>query len=186
MAQTTNDIENGSILNIDGRLWRVVKFQHVKPGKGPAFVRTTIKDVLSGKQVERTFNAGVKMDFATLDNRNLQYSYKDGSNLMFMDTSSYDQVAIPEELLGEQIKYLVEGTDCMVSFFEGNPIAVQLPASVVLEVTHTEPGLQGNRSSAGNKPATLETGAEIQVPLFINEGEKIKVDTRDGSYLSRE
>ncbi|MBQ1299392.1 MAG: elongation factor P [Aeriscardovia sp.] len=186
MAQTTNDIENGSILNIDGRLWRVVKFQHVKPGKGPAFVRTTIKDVLSGKQVERTFNAGVKMDFATLDNRNLQYSYKDGSNLMFMDTSSYDQVAIPEELLGDQIKYLVEGTDCMVSFFEGNPISVQLPASVVLEVTHTEPGLQGNRSSAGNKPATLETGAEIQVPLFINEGEKIKVDTRDGSYLSRE
>ena len=186
MAQTTNDIENGSILNIDGRLWRVVKFQHVKPGKGPAFVRTTIKDVLSGKQVERTFNAGVKMDFATLDNRNLQYSYKDGSNLMFMDTSSYDQVAIPEELLGDQIKYLVEGTDCIVSFFEGNPISVQLPASVVLEVTHTEPGLQGNRSSAGNKPATLETGAEIQVPLFINEGEKIKVDTRDGSYLSRE
>ncbi|MBO6020618.1 MAG: elongation factor P [Aeriscardovia sp.] len=186
MAQTTNDIENGSILNIDGRLWRVVKFQHVKPGKGPAFVRTTIKDVLSGKQVERTFNAGVKMDFATLDNRNLQYSYKDGSNLMFMDTSSYDQVAIPEELLGDQIKYLVEGTDCMVSFFEGNPISVQLPASVVLEVAHTEPGLQGNRSSAGNKPATLETGAEIQVPLFINEGEKIKVDTRDGSYLSRE
>ncbi|MBR4399468.1 MAG: elongation factor P [Aeriscardovia sp.] len=186
MAQTTNDIENGSILNIDGRLWRVVKFQHVKPGKGPAFVRTTIKDVVSGKQVERTFNAGVKVDFATLDNRNLQYSYKDGSNLMFMDTSSYDQVAIPEELLGDQIKYLVEGTDCMVSFFEGNPISVQLPASVVLEVTHTEPGLQGNRSSAGNKPATLETGAEIQVPLFINEGEKIKVDTRDGSYLSRE
>ena len=186
MAQTTNDIENGSILNIDGRLWKVVKFQHVKPGKGPAFVRTTIKDVLSGKQVERTFNAGVKMDFATLDNRNLQYSYKDGSNLMFMDTSSYDQVAIPEDLLGEQMKYLVEGTDCMVSFFEGNPISVQLPASVVLEVAHTEPGLQGNRSSAGNKPATLETGAEIQVPLFINEGEKIKVDTRDGSYLSRE
>lgn len=186
MAQTTNDIENGSILNIDGRLWRVVKFQHVKPGKGPAFVRTTIKDVVSGKQVERTFNAGVKMEFATLDNRNLQYSYKDGSNLMFMDTSSYDQIAIPKELLGDQIKYLIEGTDCIVSFFEESPISVQLPASVVMEVTHTEPGLQGNRSSAGNKPAILETGAEIQVPLFINEGEKIKVDTRDGSYLSRE
>ena len=164
MAQTTNDIANGSILNIDGRLWRVVKFQHVKPGKGPAFVRTTIKDVLTGKQVERTFNAGVKIDFATLDNRNLQYSYKDGSNLMFMDTSSYDQVAIPEELLGDQIKYLVEGTDCMVSFFEGNPIAVQLPASVVLEVTRTEPGLQGTGAAPATSPPLWKPAPKYRSP----------------------
>ncbi|MBO7665371.1 MAG: elongation factor P [Aeriscardovia sp.] len=186
MAQTTNDIKNGSVLNLDGKLWTVIKFQHVKPGKGPAFVRTTIKDVLTGKQVERTFNAGMKIDFETVDNRNLQYSYKEGDSFVFMDMATYDQVSIPGEMLGDQAKYLIEGTDCIVSFHDGNPLSVQLPASVVLEVTHTEPGLQGNRSNAGTKPATVETGAEIQVPLFINEGEKVKVDTRDGSYLGRE
>lgn len=186
MAQTTNDIKNGSVLNLDGKLWTVIKFQHVKPGKGPAFVRTTIKDVLTGKQVERTFNAGMKIDFETVDNRNLQYSYKEGDSFVFMDMDTYDQVSIPGEMLGDQAKYLIEGTDCIVSFHDGNPLSVQLPASVVLEVTHTEPGLQGNRSNAGTKPATVETGAEIQVPLFVNEGEKVKVDTRDGSYLGRE
>ncbi|MBQ5557409.1 MAG: elongation factor P [Bifidobacteriaceae bacterium] len=186
MAQTTNDIKNGSVLNLDGKLWTVIKFQHVKPGKGPAFVRTTIKDVLTGKQVERTFNAGMKIDFETVDNRDLQYSYKEGDNFVFMDMTTYDQVSIPGEMLGDQAKYLIEGTDCIVSFHDGEPLSVQLPASVVLEVTHTEPGLQGNRSNAGTKPATVETGAEIQVPLFVNEGEKIKVDTRDGSYLGRE
>ena len=186
MAQTTNDIKNGSVLNLDGKLWTVIKFQHVKPGKGPAFVRTTIKDVLTGKQVERTFNAGMKIDFETVDNRNIQYSYKEGDSFVFMDMATYDQVSIPGEMLGDQAKYLIEGTDCIVSFHDGNPLSVQLPASVVLEVTHTEPGLQGNRSNAGTKPATVETGAEIQVPLFVNEGEKVKVDTRDGSYLGRE
>ncbi|MBR2673832.1 MAG: elongation factor P [Aeriscardovia sp.] len=186
MAQTTNDIKNGSVLNLDGKLWTVIKFQHVKPGKGPAFVRTTIKDVLTGKQVERTFNAGMKIDFETVDNRNLQYSYKEGDSFVFMDMATYDQVSIPGEMLGDQAKYLIEGTDCIVSFHDSNPLSVQLPASVVLEVTHTEPGLQGNRSNAGTKPATVETGAEIQVPLFVNEGEKVKVDTRDGSYLGRE
>ena len=160
MAQTTNDIKNGSVLNLDGQLWQVIKFQHVKPGKGPAFVRTTIKNVLSGKIVDKTFNAGMKMEFETVDNRTLQY--------------------------GEQSKYLLEGTDCIVSFHDGTPLSVELPASVILTITHTEPGLQGNRSNAGTKPATVETGAEIQVPLFINEGEKVKVDTRDGSYLGRE
>ncbi|MBR2556662.1 MAG: elongation factor P [Aeriscardovia sp.] len=186
MAQTTNDIKNGSVLNLDGKLWTVIKFQHVKPGKGPAFVRTTIKDVLSGKQVERTFNAGVKVDFETVDNRNLQYSYKDGNDYVFMDMTTYDQVTISEALLGDQAKYLIEGTDCVVSFHDGNALSVQLPASVVLTITHTEPGLQGNRSNAGTKPATVETGAEIQVPLFVNAGERVKVDTRDGSYLGRE
>ena len=172
MAQTTNDIKNGSVLNLDGQLWTVTKFQHVKPGKGPAFVRTTIKNVLSGKIVDKTFNAGMKMEFETVDNRNLQYSY--------------DQVYIPKTLVGDQAKFLLEGTDCVVSFHDGTPLSVELPASVILTITHTEPGLQGNRSNAGTKPATVETGAEIQVPLFINEGEKVKVDTRDGSYLGRE
>ena len=185
MAQTTNDIKNGSVLNLDGKLWTVIKFQHVKPGKGPAFVRTTIKDVLTGKQVERTFNAGMKIDFETVDNRNLQYSYKEGDSCVFMDMATYDQVSIPGEMLGDQAKYLIEGTDCIVSFHDGNPLSVQLPASVVLEVTHTEPGLQGNRSNAGTKPATVETGAEIKVPLFINEGDKVNIDTRTGEYLGR-
>ena len=186
MAQTSNDIKNGSVINLDGKLWKVIKFQHVKPGKGPAFVRTTIQEVLSGKIVDKTFNAGTKLDFETVDNRNLQYSYRDGDNFVFMDMQTFDQVMIPESLVGEQEKFLLEGTDCIVSFHDGNPLSVELPASVVLTVSHTEPGLQGNRSSAGTKPATVETGAEIQVPLFISEGEKVKVDTRDGSYLGRE
>ena len=186
MAQTTNDIKNGSVLNLDGKLWTVIKFQHVKPGKGPAFVRTTIKDVLTGKIVDKTFNAGMKIQFETVDNRNLQYSYEDGDNFVFMDMETYDQTYIPKELVGDQAKFLLEGTDCIVSFHDGNPLNVELPACVVLTTTHTEPGLQGSRSTAGTKPATVETGAEIQVPLFINEGEKVKVDTRDGSYIGRE
>lgn len=186
MAQTTNDIKNGSVLNLDGKLWTVVKFQHVKPGKGPAFVRTTIKDVLTGKQVERTFNAGMKIDFETVDNRTLQYSYRDGDSFVFMDMTTYDQFNIPASLIGDQEKYLLEGTDCILSFHDGEPLSIQLPASVILTVTETEPGLQGNRSNAGTKPATVETGAEIQVPLFINEGERVKVNTTDGSYLGRE
>ena len=186
LAQTTNDIKNGSILNLDGQLWQVIKFQHVKPGKGPAFVRTTIKNVLSGKIVDKTFNAGMKMDFETVDNRTLQYSYEDGDNFVFMDMTTFDQIMIPKTLVGDKAKYLLEGTDCIVSFHDGQPLSVELPASVVLTITHTEPGLQGNRSNAGTKPATVETGAEIQVPLFIGEGEKVKVNTDDGSYLGRE
>ena len=185
MAQTTNDIKNGSVLNLDGQLWAVIKFQHVKPGKGPAFVRTTIKNVLSGKIVDKTFNAGMKMEFETVDNRNLQYSYEDGDNFVFMDMTTYDQIYIPKTL-SRSAKFLLEGTDCVVSFHDGTPLSVELPASVILTVTHTEPGLQGNRSNAGTKPATVETGAEIQVPLFIGEGEKVKVNTTDGSYLGRE
>ncbi|KAA8819314.1 elongation factor P [Bifidobacterium rousetti] len=184
MAQTTNDIKNGSVLNLDGQLWTVLKFQHVKPGKGPAFVRTTIKNVLSGKIVDKTFNAGMKIEFETVDNRNLQYSYEDGDSLVFMDMETYDQIYVPKNLV--DTKFLLEGTDCVVSFHDGTPLNVELPASVVLTITHTEPGLQGNRSNAGTKPATVETGAEIQVPLFINEGEKVKVNTTDGSYLGRE
>ena len=132
MAQTTNDIKNGSVLNLDGQLWTVTKFQHVKPGKGPAFVRTTIKNVLSGKIVDKTFNAGMKMEFETVDNRNLQYSYEDGDNYVFMDMTTYDQIYIPKTLVGDQSKYLLEGTDCIVSFHDGTPLSVELPASVVL------------------------------------------------------
>ena len=186
VAQTTNDIKNGSVLNLDGQLWTVIKFQHVKPGKGPAFVRTTIKNVLSGKIVDKTFNAGMKVDFETVDNRNLQYSYEDGENFVFMDMETYDQIMIPRDLVGDKAKFMLEGTDCVVSFHDETPLSVELPGSVVLTVTHTEPGLQGNRSNAGTKPATVETGAEIQVPLFINEGDKVKINTEDGSYTGRE
>lgn len=186
VAQTTNDIKNGSVLNLDGQLWAVTKFQHVKPGKGPAFVRTTIKNVLSGKIVDKTFNAGMKIDFETVDNRTLQYSYEDGDNFVFMDMTTYDQVMVPKTLVGDQAKFLLEGTDCIVSFNNDVPLSVELPGSVVLTITHTEPGLQGNRSNAGTKPATVETGAEIQVPLFINEGDRVKVNTSDGSYTGRE
>ena len=186
VAQTTNDIKNGSVLNLDGQLWTVMKFQHVKPGKGPAFVRTTIKNVLSGKIVDKTFNAGMKMEFETVDNRTLQYSYEDGDNFVFMDMTTYDQIMVPKTLLGDKAKFLLEGTDCLVSFHDGTPLSVDLPGSVVLIISHTEPGLQGNRSNAGTKPATVETGAEIQVPLFINEGDRVKINTEDGSYTGRE
>ena len=183
---TTNDLKNGMVLRIDSQLWSVVEFQHVKPGKGPAFVRTKPKNVESGKTVDKTFNAGMKMEFETVDNRTLQYSYEDGNNFVFMDMTTYDQIMVPKTLVGDKAKFLLEGTDCLVSFHDGTPLPVELPAPVVLTVTHTEPGLQGNRSNAGTKPATVETGAEIQVPLFIGEGEKVKVNTTDGSYLGRE
>ncbi len=186
MAQTTNDIKNGSVLNLDGQMWTVMKFQHVKPGKGPAFVRTTIKNVLSGKIVDKTFNAGMKMEFETVDNRTLQYSYEDGDNFVFMDMTTYAQIMVPKTLLGDKAKFLLEGTDCLVSFHAGTPLSVALPGSVVLTICHTEPGLQGNRSNAGTKAATVETGAEIQGPLFITEGDRGKINTEDGSYTGRE
>ena len=182
---TTNDLRNGLVLNIDGQLWQVVEFQHVKPGKGPAFVRTKIKNVLSGKTVDRTFNAGLKIDTATVDRRDMQFSYRDGEDFVFMDLKSYEQIYVPAATVGDAAAYMLEGQDVIVAFHDDNVLFVELPAAVVLTVSHTEPGLQGDRSSAGTKPATLETGAEIQVPLFLNEGDKVKVDTRSGSYISR-
>jgi elongation factor P len=182
---TTNDIKNGSVLNIDGQLWNVVEFQHVKPGKGGAFVRTKMKSVTSGKVVDRTFNAGTKIDFATVDRRDFSYLYRDGDGFVFMDTTDYDQVTVPAGTVGDAANYMLEGQNVTIATHDGEPLYIELPTSVVLEVTYTEPGLQGDRSSAGTKPATLETGAEIQVPLFLEQGTKVKVDTRDGSYLGR-
>ncbi|TPW71041.1 elongation factor P [Schumannella sp. 10F1B-5-1] len=182
---TTNDIKNGSVLSIDGQLWNVIEFQHVKPGKGGAFVRTKLKNVMSGKVVDRTFNAGTKIDFSTVDRRDFQYLYKDGADFVFMDMSDYDQVTVPAATVGDAANYMLENQTVTIASHEGSPLYVELPASVVLEVTYTEPGLQGDRSSAGTKPATLETGHEIQVPLFLNSGTKVKVDTRSGDYLGR-
>jgi elongation factor P len=182
---TTNDLKNGLVLNIDGQLWTVVEFQHVKPGKGGAFVRTKLKNVLTGKVVDRTFNAGLKVETATVDKREMQYLYKDGDDWVFMDTQSYEQINVPSAVVGEMSRYLLENQTAMVATHEGVPIYIELPASVELMITYTEPGLQGDRSTGGTKPATLETGAEIQVPLFIESDTKVKVDTRDGSYLGR-
>ncbi|MFI0433622.1 MAG: elongation factor [Actinomycetota bacterium] len=182
---TTNDLKNGLVLNFDGQLWTVVEFQHVKPGKGGAFVRTKLKNVLSGKVVDRTFNAGVKVETATVDKRTMQYLYKDGTDWVFMDVQTYDQLPVSETVVGEGAKYLLENQEAIVAVHEGEPLYIELPASVELLVEYTEPGLQGDRSTGGTKPARLETGAEIAVPLFLESGERIRVDTRDGSYLGR-
>ncbi|UED83021.1 elongation factor P [Streptomyces profundus] len=183
---TTNDLKNGIVLKLDGgQLWSVVEFQHVKPGKGGAFVRTKLKNVLSGKVVDKTFNAGTKVETATVDRRGMQFSYKDGADFVFMDTATYDQLPINPETVGDAANYLLEGQDCTVAIYEESPLFVELPAAVELVIEYTEPGVQGDRSTGGTKPARLETGYEIGVPLFITTGEKIKVDTRSGEYLGR-
>ena len=182
---TTNDLKNGMTLNIDGSLWTVVEFQHVKPGKGPAFVRTKMKQVLTGKVVEKTFNAGVKVEVAVVEKRDMQYLYKDGADFVFMDTTTYDQMTISEATVGEGANYLLENAEVNVAIHEGQPLYVELPASVPLRITYTEPGIQGDRSSGGTKPATVETGINIQVPLFIKQDELVLVDTRTGDYLGR-
>ncbi|MDK1473391.1 elongation factor P [Streptomyces sp. 549] len=183
---TTNDLKNGMVLKLDaGQLWSVVEFQHVKPGKGPAFVRTKLKNVLSGKTVDKTFNAGTKVETATVDRRSMQFSYMDGEYFVFMDMGTYDQIHVSREVVGTAANYLIEGFEATVAMYEGNPLSVELPAAVELVIEHTEPGVQGDRSTGGSKPAKLETGHEIGVPLFITTGEKIKVDTRTGDYLGR-
>ncbi|MCU1526792.1 MAG: elongation factor [Frondihabitans sp.] len=182
---TTNDIKNGAVLNLDGQLWNVVEFQHVKPGKGGAFVRTKMKNVMSGKVVDRTFNAGTKIDFANVDRREYTYLYAEADGYVFMDTTDYDQINIPATVVGDAKNFMLENQNVQVALHDGNPLYIELPASVVLLVTYTEPGLQGDRSTGGTKNATVETGYEIQVPLFLENGTKVKVDTRDGSYLGR-
>ncbi len=185
LMATTNDIKNGSVLNLDGQLWAVIEFQHVKPGKGGAFVRTKLKNVTSGKVVDKTFNAGTKIDFANVDRRDYQYLYQDGADFVFMDTTDYDQVTVPGPVVGDAAHFMLENQQVTIAMHDGLPLYLDLPASVVLEVTYTEPGLQGDRSTGGTKPATLETGYEIQVPLFLETGTKVKVDTRSGDYLGR-
>jgi elongation factor P len=182
---TSNDLKNGMVLSIDNGLWSVIEFQHVKPGKGPAFVRTKLRNVTSGKVVDKTFNAGVKVETANVDRRDMQYLYNDGSGYIFMDSTNYEQISVEAGVMGDTANFLLENQLATVALHEGNPLYVELPASVVLEITYTEPGLQGDRSSGGTKPATLETGHQIQVPLFIENNTKVKVDTRTGDYLGR-
>ena len=182
---TTNDLKNGMVLVLDQQLWSVVEFQHVKPGKGGAFVRTKLKNVVSGKVVDRTFNAGTKVEVAQVDKRDMTYLYKEGTDFVFMDKDTFDQLYVPAATVAGNADYMLENTDAMIATHDGAALYVELPASVELVVQHTDPGLQGDRSTGGTKPATLETGAEIAVPLFLTTGEKIKVDTRDGRYLGR-
>ncbi|OLF19546.1 elongation factor P [Actinophytocola xanthii] len=182
---STNDLKNGLVLNLEGQLWSVVEFQHVKPGKGPAFVRTKLKHVLTGKVVDKTFNAGIKVDTATVDRREMTYLYSDGSEFVFMDGETYEQIHISADVVSDNARFLLENQTVVVATHEDAPLFIELPTSVELVIKQTDPGLQGDRSTGGTKPATLETGAEIQVPLFLSTGEKVKVDTRDGRYLGR-
>ncbi|GAA5226847.1 elongation factor P [Paeniglutamicibacter antarcticus] len=184
MASTT-DIKNGQVLKIEGQLWSIIDFQHVKPGKGGAFVRTKMRNVLTGRVLERTYNAGAKIETATVDRRDYQYLYQDGEDFVFMDLSDYDQLTVAGTVVGDTAGFMLENQNVTIAMHEGSPLYVELPPSVTLEITYTEPGLQGDRSSAGTKPATLETGKEIQVPLFVEQNTKVKVDTRTGDYLGR-
>jgi len=181
----TSQFRNGLKLDLDGQPYVITYFQHVKPGKGGAFVRTKIKNLLNGRTVERTFRSGEKVEEANVEERSMQYLYHDGNALVFMDTQSYDQTPISEEGVGDGVKFLKENEQVDVLFWNGKPINIELPQFVQLEVTKSDPGLKGDTSSGASKPATLETGAEIQVPLFIKEGDKLRVDTRTGEYIER-
>lgn len=182
---STADIKNGVVIKIDGQLWAVIDFQHVKPGKGGAFVRTKMKNVVSGKTVDKTYNAGTKIEIENVDRRDFTYLYKDGDSFVFMDSTDYDQVNVSEAVVGDAQNFMLENQSVTIALNNGDPLYIDLPASVVLEITYTEPGLQGDRSTGGTKTATVETGYQIQVPLFLETGTKVKVDTRTGDYLGR-
>ncbi len=185
MAVTTNDLRNGMTLDLADGLFTVVEFQHVKPGKGGAFVRTKLKNVRTGAVLDRTFRADERVEQAIVEKREMQYLYPDGDDFVFMDTKSYDQLQVSRETLGDKAKFVKEGDTAVLEMYDGSVIAVDLPAAVELEVAQTEPGIQGDRVSGARKPATLETGLVLQVPLFVNPGERIKVDTRTGQYITR-
>ena len=184
-AISTNDLKNGITLNLDNTLFTVVEFQHVKPGKGGAFVRTRLRNLRTGNMLDRTFNAGIKVEQAILEKRDMQFLYKDGEDYVFMDTETYDQVNIKPVALGDAADYLIENAVAIIATHDGEIVSVEIPAAVELEVTVTEPGVQGDRVSGARKPATLQTGKVIQVPLFINQGDRVKVDTRTGDYITR-
>jgi elongation factor P len=185
VSVSTNDFKNGMTIEMDGTLFQIIEFQHVKPGKGGAFVRTKLRNVLTGAVLERTFNAGVKVDQAIVERKDYQYLYPDADDYIFMDLQTYDQIHVPKDLVGSAADYLVEGASAQVALHEGVPITVDLPASMVLTITSTDPGVKGDTRTGAMKSATLETGAVVNVPLFVEEGETIKVDTRTGEYVER-
>lgn len=183
---SSNDFRPGVSIVLDGSVWRVVEFLHVKPGKGSAFVRTTLKNVQSGKVLERTFRAGETVPQAILEKKVMQHTYRDAEELVFMDMESYEEGRLTAEQIGERVKYLKEGMEVSVVRWGEQVLEVELPNSVVLEVTETDPGVKGDTATGGSKPATVETGAQVMVPLFISVGERIKIDTRNDQYLGRE
>jgi elongation factor P len=183
---SSNDFRSGVSIVLDGSVWKVVEFLHVKPGKGSAFVRTKLKNVQTGNVVEKTFRAGETVPQATIEKRTMQYTYKDGDQYVFMDMESFEEARIDPKQLGDRTKFLKEEMEVNILFWDGNVLDIELPTSIILEITETDPGLKGDTATGGTKPAIVETGAQIMVPLFINIGERIKVDTRDGSYLGRE
>jgi elongation factor P len=185
MTVSTNDLKNGMALDLSEGLFSVVEFQHVKPGKGGAFVRTKLKNVRTGAVLERTFRADEKVEQAVIDKREMQYLYRDGQQYVFMDKVSYDQLHVEVPTLGDAARYLKEGDSAVLSLYDSEIVGVDLPAAVELTVSETEPGLQGDRVSGARKPATLETGLVVSVPLFVNIGDRVKVDTRSGEYLTR-
>lgn len=182
---TTNDLKNGMTLDLDGDLMNVIEFQHVKPGKGGAFVRTKLRNVRTGRVLDKTFRAAEPVTVAILEKRDMQFLYRDETGFHFMDTDTYDQIVVPAEAVGDASGYLLEGSSPQVTLHNDIPIGVELPASVELEIAETEPGIKGDRVSGATKPAKLETGATVQVPLFVNIGDRIKVDTRTGAYITR-
>jgi len=186
VSVSTNDLKRGMTLEFDGALFQVIEFQHVKPGKGGAFVRTKLRNLKTGAVIDRTFNAGVNVGLAIVERKEMQYLYRDGADFVFMDTASYEQHHVPSTVVGDAAGYLTEGASAIVPMHEGSAIGVELPASVVLRVAQTDPGVRGDRVSGALKPATLETGLVVQVPLFVEEGDHVKVDTRSGEYLTRE
>jgi elongation factor P len=185
MSVSTNDLKNGMSLDLPEGLFQVVEFQHVKPGKGGAFVRTKLKNVRTGAVIDRTYRADEKLEQAIIDKREMQVLYRDGDDYVFMDNSTYDQLHVPSATLGDATKYLKDGDSAVLQMYRDDIVGVDLPAAVELEITETEPGVQGDRVSGAKKPATLETGATLQVPLFVNIGDRIKVDTRSGDYITR-
>lgn len=184
-AITTNDLKNGITLELDNGLFQVVEFQHVKPGKGGAFVRSKLRNLKTGAVLDKTFNAGIRVEQAVIDKKDMQFLYRDGDEYVFMDTESYDQINVPPVALGDAADYLVEQAIALIAFHNGVIITVEIPPAVELTIAETEPGMQGDRVSGARKPATLETGKVIQVPLFINTGDKVRVDTRSGDYMTR-
>lgn len=184
-AITTNDLKNGITLELDNGLFTVVEFQHVKPGKGGAFVRTKLRNLRTGAMLEKTFNAGIRVEQAILDKRDMQFLYKDGEDFVFMDTESYEQMHVAPRALGDAADYLVESAVAIIALHNTEIVSVEIPASVELTIAETEPGVQGDRVSGARKPATLQTGKVVQVPLFVNIGDRVKVDTRTGEYITR-
>jgi elongation factor P len=185
MSVSTNDLKNGMTLDLDDTLFQVVEFQHVKPGKGGAFVRTKLRNVKTGAVVDKTFNAGVKVGLAIVERKEMQYLYPEASDFVFMDLQTYEQLNVPGQVMGDAGRYLTEGSQASVATHQGVPISVDLPASMVLGVTQTDPAAKGDTRTNALKPATLETGVVVQVPLFVAEGDRVKVDTRSGDYIER-